>query len=136
MFSIGQLAKRTGVKIPTIRYYEQLGLIAVAGRSDGNQRRYDVGGLERLAFIKHARDLGLPLEAIRDLIDMGNDGGSCAAAHQIAAQHLDHIRQRITKLQKLEQELARIADLPDTGNASECSVIAAFSEHESCLSDH
>ena len=100
MFSIGQLAKRTGVKIPTIRYYEQLGLIAAAGRSDGNQRRYDVGGLERLAFIKHARDLGLPLEAIRDLIDMGNDGGSCAAAHQIAAQHLDQIRQRITKLQK------------------------------------
>ena len=55
MFSIGQLSRRTGVKIPTIRYYEQMQLIAPDGRTAGNQRRYTKDGLARLAFIKHSR---------------------------------------------------------------------------------
>ena len=70
MFSIGQLSKQTGVKVPTIRYYEQVGLLVSAGRTDGNQRRYDKEGLERLGFIRHARDLGFSIEAITALIDL------------------------------------------------------------------
>ncbi|HEX2146766.1 MAG TPA: MerR family transcriptional regulator, partial [Pseudorhizobium sp.] len=58
MYSIGDLSRRTGVKVPTIRYYEQMGLITAAHRSEGNQRRYEKTDLERLAFIRHARDLG------------------------------------------------------------------------------
>ena len=56
MFSIGDISKRTGVKVPTIRYYEQLGLITPPQRSAGNQRRYSAMDLKRLAFIKHARE--------------------------------------------------------------------------------
>ena len=136
MISIGELAKRTGVKIPTIRYYEQMGLISAPGRSDGNQRRYDTHGLDRLIFIRHARDLGLSIQAIRNLISMGEEGGSCARAHQVAAEHLVHIRQRIARLQRLETELTRIADLPDGGNVDECSVLAAFSDHDSRMTEH
>ena len=50
MFSIGELSRRTGVKVPTIRYYEQMGLVAPEGRTEGNQRRYGRDGLERLGF--------------------------------------------------------------------------------------
>ena len=137
MFSIGQLSTRTGVKIPTIRYYEDIGLIENAGRSAGNQRRYDDAGLRRLAFVKHARDLGLPLEAIRELIalDQGADQ-PCADAHRIAADHLQHLRDRIVRLQRLEQELARITALHDSGKASNCQVIAALADHNQCATTH
>ncbi|MDG1069623.1 MAG: MerR family transcriptional regulator, partial [Sulfitobacter sp.] len=62
MYSIDELSKRTKVKVPTIRYYEEMGLMAQAERTDGNQRRYDNAGLERLSFIRQARDLGFSIE--------------------------------------------------------------------------
>ena len=68
MLTIGNLGKATGVKVPTIRYYEQIGLLPPPIRSDGNQRLYDDRARERLAFVRHARDLGFPLEAIRELL--------------------------------------------------------------------
>ena len=67
MYSIGELSRRTGVKVPTIRYYEQMGLMPEGERTQGNQRRYRRDELERLAFIRHARDLG-PVE-MRHCVD-------------------------------------------------------------------
>ena len=58
MLSIGKLGAQAGVKVPTIRYYEQIGLLPEAERSAGNQRLYSRKSMERLAFIRHARDLG------------------------------------------------------------------------------
>ena len=87
MYSIGDLSRRTGVKVPTIRYYEQMGLISPTHRSQGNQRRYERGDLDRLAFIRHARDLGFDIPAIRDLIalsrhpDMPCTGAEIGRAH-------------------------------------------------------
>ena len=60
-FSIGELSKQTGVKVPTIRYYEKEGLIDAPLRTEGNQRRYRETDRDRLRFIKHSRDLGLPM---------------------------------------------------------------------------
>ena len=92
MLSIGQLSKRTGVKVPTIRYYEQTGLIDAPERSEGNQRRYSNAELERLAFIRHARDLGFSIEAIRQLLDLSRDPDRpCADANRIAGEQLDKI---------------------------------------------
>jgi len=62
---IGEAAKRSGVKVPTIRYYEQIGLLAAPARSDGNRRHYDASDLHRLTFIRHARELGFEIDAIR-----------------------------------------------------------------------
>ncbi|MFQ5623390.1 MAG: MerR family transcriptional regulator, partial [Paracoccaceae bacterium] len=73
MISIGALSRETGVKVPTIRYYEQLGLIDAPERSQGNQRRYGRQHLERLSFIRHARELGLSIGAIRELIRISAD---------------------------------------------------------------
>jgi DNA-binding transcriptional MerR regulator len=136
MLTIGDLSRRTGVKIPTIRWYEQAGLIDEPGRTAGNQRRYGDADLERLAFIRHARDLGLGIEAIRELIELGQHPEKpCAGADRIAATHLRSVRARIARLQRLEQELARIADCGgDT--VGECHVMKALADHDQCATEH
>jgi DNA-binding transcriptional MerR regulator len=138
MLSIGDLSKRTGVKVPTIRYYEDMGLIAAAERSEGNQRRYQRKDLERLAFIRHARDLGLEIAAIRELISLGQHPEQpCADADRIAADHLAAVREKIAKLQRLEQELERIVSHCDGGHSiEECYVIRSLSDHGLCEHDH
>jgi DNA-binding transcriptional MerR regulator len=138
MLSIGDLSKRTGVKVPTIRYYEQMGLIAAAERSEGNQRRYEKQELDRLAFIRHARDLGLDISAIRELIALSlHPQQPCGDADRIAADHLAGVRDRIAKLKKLEQELERIISHCDGGHSiKECYVIRSLSDHALCEGEH
>lgn len=134
MFSIGDLARRTGVKVPTIRYYEQMGLVAPEGRTAGNQRRYGPEGLERLSFIRHARDLGLSLEAIGVLI--GLDPDDHARTHAIAERHLTDIRDRIARLKGLERELMRISASCSGEGEGACSVLSAFGDHGACDGAH
>ncbi len=137
MFSIGQISRRTGVKVTTIRYYEQMGLIKCEGRTEGNQRRYSQAGLERLAFIRHARDLGLSLEAIRALVALESKGGAaCAESHAIAEAHLADIRDRIRRLQALERELVRISASCDGSGDGPCSLFEAFGDHRLCEGAH
>jgi len=71
--SIGDLGQQTGCKVQTIRYYEQIGLMPAPSRTSGNQRRYNPGHAERLAFIRHSRELGFSLDAIRELLDISDD---------------------------------------------------------------
>lgn len=68
--SIGEAARHSGVKPPTIRYYEQIGLLPAPPRSEGNRRLYDATDLRRLAFIRHARELGFEIDAIRALLSL------------------------------------------------------------------
>ena len=137
MYSIGDLSRRTGVKIPTIRYYEQMGLIEVPTRSEGNQRRFGKGELERLAFIRHARDLGLTIESIRQLIDLsGHADKPCADADRIAREQLASVRDRIAQLKRLEKELARIATCCTGETVGDCYVIRALSDHSLCEHEH
>ncbi len=136
--SIGELSKRTGVKVPTIRYYEKEGLLEAPMRTDGNQRRYRSKDLDRLAFIRHCRALGLPMPAIRDLIELSQHPDTpCRKANEIAADQLRAVRDRIAHLKKLEAELVRIA-ASCTGEQSviECNVLKAFGDHGLCRSEH
>ncbi|RWX76073.1 MerR family transcriptional regulator [Neorhizobium lilium] len=138
MLSIGDLSRRTGVKVPTIRYYEQMGLLEAAERSEGNQRRYEQRDLERLAFIRHGRDLGLDISAIRELIALSQHPQQpCAHADRIASDHLGTVRAKIAKLRTLEQELERIVSHCDGGHSiEECYVIRSLSDHGLCKSEH
>ncbi len=136
MLSIGELSKHTSVKIPTIRYYEQMGLISAPERSSGNQRRYSNSELSRLSFIKHARDLGLKIEDIRELLTLSaHPEMPCAEANQIAANHLSSIRTRIAQLQSLEAELSRMATC-HADNIENCYVIESLSNHALCADNH
>lgn len=134
MLSIGELSKRTEVKIPTIRYYEEVGLLPAAERTEGNQRRYNEAGLERLSFIKHARELGFSIEAISALIGLQNHPDqSCRAASDIAVAQLANVRQKIKKLRSLEKELKRISEgCNGTGVSAECYVLASLADHSLC----
>ncbi len=137
MFSIGEMAQRTGVKVPTIRYYESVGLLDDPGRTEGNQRRYGDAELSRLAFIRHARDLGLSIDDIRDLIELNADPSMpCADAHRIAERHLAAVERRIERLQKLRGELRRITATCDAGTIGACHVIQSLADHDLCATDH
>ncbi|APG83816.1 MerR family transcriptional regulator [Sinorhizobium americanum] len=137
MYSIGDLSRRTGVKIPTIRYYEQMGLIAAPERSEGNQRRYEKRQFERLAFIRHARDLGLSIEAIRELLALSEHSERpCGEADRIASEHLASVREKIARLTKLEQELERIVACHGDHTIGDCYVIRALADHSLCDSEH
>jgi DNA-binding transcriptional MerR regulator len=136
---IGGLSERTGVKVETIRYYEQVGLLPPAERSEGNQRRYGRAHVERLAFIKHARDLGFPIDGIRTLLRLSdNQSMACDEAHAIAVSHLDEVRHKIARLRSLETELARIATTCSGGvTACDCAIIEALADHSRCShADH
>lgn len=137
MFSIGQISARTGVKIPTIRFYEDQGLLDRPDRTSGNQRRYDTAALNRLRFIRHARDLGLPLKDVRALISLeGASGAELDQAHDIAKTQREGVRQRIAQLQRLEAELTRISKACDGQHDHVCAVLHAFADHERCAGTH
>ncbi len=131
---IGALSEQTGVKVETIRYYEQVGLLPAPERSQGNQRRYGGRHVERLAFIKHARDLGFPVDGIRALLQLSDKPEiACDEAHAIAARHLGEVRHKIARLRSLEAELARIAATCAGGvSACDCAIIEALADHRLC----
>jgi DNA-binding transcriptional MerR regulator len=127
MLTIGEVAARSGVGVPTIRYYERIGLIPPATRTAGGQRRYDTRGAERLAFVRQARALGLPLDAVRALLDLeAHPDRPCAQADRIVRMQLSEVRGRIARLRRLEAELARMTDRCEGGRAGDCTVIAAL----------
>ena len=80
---IGQAARRSGVKVPTIRYYEQIGLLTSPPRSEGNRRQYDGHDLRRLIFIRHARELGFEVGAIRTLLVLQDHPGKCSGGGRV-----------------------------------------------------
>ena len=137
MLTIGKLGEAAGVKVPTIRYYEQIGLLAEPERSGGNQRLYPNAALNRLAFIRHARELGFPLEAIRDLLSLSDRPDQpCAAADAIATAQLQATRARISRLKALETELERMLEQCACGTIQDCRVIEVLGDHTLCGHDH
>lgn len=138
MISIGDLSRAAGVKVPTIRYYEQMGLIAAPERSEGNQRRYGQAEIERLAFVKHARDLGFAIEAIKELAELGEyPDRTCEEVDQIARRHLIQTQEKMARLGRLERELTRIVSSCDSGKrVSDCHVLKALADHELCEHAH
>ncbi|SFR33834.1 DNA-binding transcriptional regulator, MerR family [Yoonia tamlensis] len=138
MFSIGALSDRTGVKIATIRYYEDMGLLPPPERTAGNQRRYSQSGLDRLAFIKHARDLGFAIDAIKALITLhDHPDRSCAQANAIAQTQLADVQSKIARLRRLETELSRIAtNCYGAGRAGDCYVLTSLADHDLCQTKH
>lgn len=134
MLTIGKLSTATGVKVPTIRYYEGIGLLPEAERSMGNQRLYGAKTLQRLSFIRHARDLGFPLEAVRELLGLSDHPEDpCSAADHIAKRQLVAVKERIARLTALEHELERMVSQCAHDKIAECQVIEVLGNHALCL---
>ncbi|MXQ10640.1 MerR family transcriptional regulator [Microvirga makkahensis] len=130
--AIGDLSRRTGVKIPTIRYYEQIGLLPSPARTEGQQRRYGPDELHRLNFIRHARELGFEVDAIRQLLGLASDPGrSCGEVHDITKTHLAEVNHKIARLSALRDELEAMVAC-DNRRISECRIIEVLADHGEC----
>ena len=137
--SIGDLASRTGTKVETIRYYEKVGLLPAPARTGGNHRAYTRAHADRLAFIRHSRELGFSLESARAILALSDDADRpCAEVDAIAREHLAAVRDRITRLQALETELSRMIEQCGCGRVGDCRVIEVLADqtHARCLHRH
>ncbi|MGO4526352.1 helix-turn-helix domain-containing protein [Microvirga sp. 2MCAF35] len=130
--TIGELSRQAQVKVPTIRYYEQIGLLAEPNRTEGQQRRYGAGDVRRLNFIRHARELGFEVEAIRQLLSLANDPNrACGEAHEITRAHLDEVNDKIVRLTALRDELEAMVTC-DYRKISDCRIIEVLADHGQC----
>lgn len=124
---IGALARASGVKPTTIRFYEEIGLMPAPARSAGDRRLYGADGLARLRFIRHARELGFEIADIRALLDLaGRPDAPCTGADAIARHHLDAVDRRLAALTALRGELARMIAACGHGRVGECRIIEAL----------
>ena len=134
--TIGRVAEATGCKVQTVRYYEQIGLIPAPPRTSGNQRIYDESAIHRLTFIRHARELGFPLQAIRDLISLSDDPDQpCDAADAIARAQLSEVDRRVQRLYALRHELGRMIEQCRGGRIADCRVLEVLSNHSLCATE-
>ncbi len=127
--SIGNLGKKTGIKVVTIRYYERIGLLPLPARTEGNYRTYTNEHMRRLRFIRRCRDLGFTLDQVRDLLRLSSqENQECCAVNRITAQHLIEIEQKISDLQRLADELGRLSNsCKGIGRIADCRIIEALS---------
>ena len=122
--TIGELARRSGYAVQTLRYYEQIGLMPKPPRTSGGQRRYGEDLQRRLLFIRHARDLGFEIEDIRSLLDLASRPDQpCASVDAIAKAHLVSIDEKIARLTALRAEVNRMLKACAAGRIAECKVI-------------
>jgi DNA-binding transcriptional MerR regulator len=132
ILAIGDLSRHTGVKIPTIRYYEQIGLLPSPARTEGQQRRYGLAEVRRLNFIRHARELGFEVDAIRQLLSLADDPSRCCGeVHDLTKAHLDEVKDKIARLTALRDELESMVAC-DNRRISDCRIIEVLADHEQC----
>ena len=135
--SIGELSRRVAVKVPTIRYYEQIGLLRAPPRTEGRQRRYGPEDVSRLRFIRHARDLGFDVEAIRELLSLtAQPDESCHPADEIVLRHLTSVERRLAQLTLLRSELRHMLEDCRHGPVRECRIIQVLADHDECRHEH
>ena len=134
--SIGELSRRTDVKMTTIRYYESAGLVPEPARTEGKQGRYGQEEIGRLNFIRHARGLGFEIEVIRELLVLSDEPQQpCAAVDAIAIAHLRDIDSKISRLKLLRAEVKRMLGDCSHKQIRECRVIEVLASHE-CQTEH
>lgn len=135
MFQIGELAKRCNVTADTLRFYEKNQLIKPAGRSESGYRLYNEDNQKQVSFILRAKDLGLSLEEIRELLEIKLEATehSCAEVKAITTAKLSVINEKISELTRIRTALKKINDaccghIDD--DASHCSILGALASEE------
>lgn len=137
--TIGALATHTNTNVPTIRYYEEIGLLPQAQRSANGRRYYRDVDLKRLTFIKRCRDFGFPIERVRELVKLFEDGDrSCIEVRDLAQLHLDTVRAKLEEMRQLEASLVSFVESCDEvccqGSTRDCNIIEDLSAVERGMS--
>ncbi len=124
--TIGTLAAETRCTVPTIRYYEEIGLLPQADRRTGGHRVYGESDLRRLTFIRRCRDFGFPIEQIRELVALaGSPERDCTAARDLAEVHLVEVRRKLKELRALERSLKEFVE--------DCTALCAGGPAGACV---
>jgi DNA-binding transcriptional MerR regulator len=132
--AIGKLAALTGVKVPTIRFYEEIDLLPAPERTVGGQRRYTARTVKRLTFIRHARDLGFEIEEIKALLRLADTPEApCAAVDALAREHVSRIDSKIRRLRAMRRELTAVMRACRGPRVRDCRIIEALSEPAAAL---
>lgn len=122
--TIGELSRRTGINIETIRYFEKVGMIAAPPRTEGGHRVYGEDHLRALGFIRRARELGFSPEEVRGILRLGGPGGACCdEVRKIATGHLHQVRSKMADLAQIERLLALTIERCSGDHAPQCAVI-------------
>ena len=122
--SIGELARRTGVHIETVRYFEKVGLLEAPDRTEGGHGVYAEQHVRALRFIKRARELGFTPKEVRAILVLGGPGKACCdEVQEIAVHHLEQVRSKIADLARLERLLASTVERCSGGHVPDCPVI-------------
>lgn len=122
--SIGELARRTGVHIETVRYFEKVGLLEAPDRTEGGHGVYAEQHVRALRFIKRARELGITPKEVRAILGLGGPRKACCdEVQEIAVHHLEQVRSKITDLARLERLLASTVERCSGGHVPDCPVI-------------
>ncbi|MBE7214256.1 MerR family DNA-binding protein [Shewanella benthica] len=125
---IGEVAKKTGLSVKSIRYYHDIGLICAA-RGENGYREYDKPQIDSLNFISHSRDLGFSLDDCRSLLDLKlNQDRDAEDVKRLAKTHLEMVSDRITKLQALESQLKHLIKDCRGGHQPDCAILSGLSE--------
>ncbi|SEV98361.1 DNA-binding transcriptional regulator, MerR family [Cognatiyoonia koreensis] len=131
--TIGQASVETDVKVTTIRFYEERGMLPAPPRTQSGRRMYGSDLVDRLKFIKHARALGFDLDDIAALLALSDDPEqTCNAADSMARKQLASVKARIAQLNGLRAELERMIDSCGGGSVAECKVIETLADHAHC----
>ncbi|MDV7213709.1 Cu(I)-responsive transcriptional regulator [Azotobacter beijerinckii] len=131
--NIGQAAKHSGLSARMIRHYEAIGLIVPAGRGDNGYRRYAEADLQRLAFIKRARDLGFSLEEVGRLLDLWQDRQRASAeVKALASAHIAALERRIDELADLRDTLRELVDHCRGDERPDCPILRELESGGRC----
>jgi MerR family copper efflux transcriptional regulator len=121
--NIGDVAERTGLPAKTIRYYEEIGLIA-PDRDANGYRRFDASHLHKLAFLGHARSLGFSIEDCRTLLALWEDRGRASAdVKALAERHLREIDRKMTELAEMKRVLADLVTACAGDDRPDCPIL-------------
>ncbi|MEP4545656.1 MAG: helix-turn-helix domain-containing protein [Saccharospirillum sp.] len=127
-YTVGRLAEHTGIKPVTIRYYEKIGLLPRATRSESGYRLYSKADYSRLVFVRRSRGLGFSLDDIRELLSLADrQEESCAGVDAKVEQQLAQVRSRLKDLRAMEQELERLSACCEGGVIMDCRIIETLS---------
>lgn len=121
---IGELARATGCRVVTIRYYERVGILPPPARAANNYRLYGDEHLQRLHFVRRTRELGFRLDEVRTLLGLVDGGDySCEDMRCVAQGHLDEVRARLQDLRRMEATLAELVGRCRGGATPDCSML-------------
>lgn len=130
MVAIGELSRLTRCNIETIRFYEKIGILAKPVRSAGGHRMYGPAHVERLSFVRRARELGFTLDQVRALLRLSDEPDrSCTEAKSLAQMHLDEVRAKINDLLAMQRALTDLIGQCETGDGTDCALLEALAHH-------